>query len=100
MASFQASDLDEESNAEIGYSITGGDPNGLFSIDTATGELTLTRPLDYESMNPTSNGRYTLTVTARDAGVPQLSNSVNVIIAVQVCRAMVNPEQLDWRSYI
>ena len=87
---FQASDPDEDANAEIGYSITGGDPSGLFKIDTATGELTLTGPLDYESMNPTSNGRYTLTVTARDAGVPQLSsNSVNVIITVQVCRILI-----------
>ena len=84
---FQASDLDEDTNAEIGYSITGGDPSGMFKIDTATGELTLTGPLDYESMDPASNGRYTLTVTARDAGVPQLSsNGVNVIITVQVCK--------------
>ena len=87
---FQASDLDEDANAEIGYSITGGDPSGLFRIDTATGELTLTGPLDYESMDPTSNGRYTLTVTARDAGVPQLaSNGVNVIITVQVCQTII-----------
>ena len=80
----QASDLDLNENAEIGYSITAGDPNNMFTIDTATGDLSLNQPLDYESMDPASSGRYTLTVTARDAGVPQLSSGVTVVITVEV----------------
>ena len=90
MVSFQASDLDLNENAEIGYTITDGDPSNLFTIVTATGELRLNEPLDYESMDPASNGRYTLTVTARDAGIPQRSSTVTVIITVEVRKKILD----------
>ncbi len=84
LVGFQASDADEGENARLAFSITAGDSQGLFAIDAVTGALSLTAPLDYERMAPQSDGRYTLTVTAFDSGVPQRSSTTSVTITVQV----------------
>uniref|UniRef100_A0AAR5P542 Cadherin domain-containing protein n=2 Tax=Dendroctonus ponderosae TaxID=77166 RepID=A0AAR5P542_DENPD len=46
---FTASDLDSAENGEIRYSLTSQYPNFTFSLDSLTGTLTLTGPLDYEA---------------------------------------------------
>ena len=43
--------VDPNSNDVLSYAITGGNDLGLFSIDSATGEITLEAPLDY-ALNP------------------------------------------------
>ncbi|EDW03443.1 GH10500 [Drosophila grimshawi] len=59
-----ASDLDEGPNAEIVYSIIGGNLGNKFSIDARTGELSA-RSLDREQ-----HSRYTLQLQASDRGQP------------------------------
>lgn len=72
-----ASDKDSGSNGVVRYKLvnTGLD---LFKIDPKLGHLTLTRHLDYESVQ-----RHTLMVTATDMGVPQLSSNLTILVEVQ-----------------
>uniref|UniRef100_A0A8D8W2C8 Protocadherin-16 n=1 Tax=Cacopsylla melanoneura TaxID=428564 RepID=A0A8D8W2C8_9HEMI len=57
-----ATDLDLDQNAQIMYSITGGNLGNKFHIDPHTGELSA-RPLDRESQ-----AKYHLIITAQDKG--------------------------------
>ena len=69
----------------IEYFIINGDPEGNFTINTTSGEIGLSGPLDYEKMPASAKGRYTLTVMAKDMGTPvSLNSTVNVIIQVEV----------------
>ena len=63
VGSVSASDVD--AGDTLSYAITGGDPGGAFSIDAATGEITVadSTQLDFET-TPVFN----LTVTVTDAG--------------------------------
>ena len=71
-----ASDADIGTNAEINYSLLGAD--GVFSINSMTGAITLTSALNRESIS-----NYTLNVTATDSGTPQpLSTSQLVTVIV------------------
>ncbi|KAL7022348.1 hypothetical protein ACKWTF_012208 [Chironomus riparius] len=80
IAHIQATDADKGNNAAIRYSIVGGNPKSEFAIDSMSGEVTLTKPLDYETMKS-----YRLVVRAQDGGTPPKTNtttlSVNVIDA-------------------
>lgn len=72
-----ATDKDSGSNGVVRYRLvnTGSD---LFKIDPKQGHLTLTRHLDYESVQ-----RHTLTVTATDMGLPPLSANLTILVEVQ-----------------
>lgn len=50
----------------------------LFSIDSRTGHLTLSRHLDYETTQ-----RHSLIVTATDSGEPPLAANLTVLVEVQ-----------------
>lgn len=52
--------------------------NNLFSIDSRSGHLTLSRHLDYETSQ-----RHTLIVTATDSGEPALSTNLTILVEVQ-----------------
>ncbi|CAF0931681.1 unnamed protein product [Didymodactylos carnosus] len=73
-----ATDKDIGENARITYSLDGGD-NGdkLFTINEQTGEIFLKSSMDYEQQRA-----YTLTVYAKDHGIPPLSDYVIVNINV------------------
>ncbi|XP_061229899.1 cadherin-23 isoform X3 [Neopsephotus bourkii] len=58
----QALDQDEGPNGTVTYAITEGNILGTFHIDSATGQISTVKELDYEI----SHGRYTLIVTATD----------------------------------
>lgn len=47
---FRATDADTGQNAALRYAIIGGNTQGQFSIDSQNGEITLVKPLDYESI--------------------------------------------------
>ncbi|XP_035227160.1 fat-like cadherin-related tumor suppressor homolog isoform X3 [Stegodyphus dumicola] len=64
-------------NAEISYSIIGGDEQGVFEISAVTGQVKLVKSLDYEFVRD-----YFLTVQAVDGGTPPLSNQAVVNITV------------------
>ena len=70
-----AADPDLNENGTIEYSLE--EAYGLFSIDSGSGRLTNTQPLDYET-----NQNFTLTVTASDMGTPNLASSVDVVIYI------------------
>ncbi|KAM6407361.1 protocadherin Fat 4-like [Pluvialis apricaria] len=62
----------------IFYSISGGNSDGLFSLSSTTGVLTLTRDLSKQTVPL----YYSLTVTATDSGLPPLSTSVKVSVTI------------------
>ncbi|KAG5892983.1 hypothetical protein JTB14_031834 [Gonioctena quinquepunctata] len=71
-------DADEGLNGDVFYKIFGGNDDGRFEIDDATGQVTLLRSLDRETTS-----KYTLTVVAHDVGLTkQLSSSTTVSIEV------------------
>lgn len=74
-----ATDSDVGKNAQITYSLgtDGGESASEFTINPQTGAITTTRTLDRELVPG-----YFLTVTARDGGVPPLSDTINVEISV------------------
>ncbi|XP_064636197.1 protocadherin Fat 1-like isoform X4 [Lineus longissimus] len=64
-------------NAEISYSIMGGNEQSMFRVDTTTGVIYLVRSLDFETAR-----EYFLTIQANDGGTPSLSASTKVNINV------------------
>lgn len=46
----RATDADQGQNAAIRYAIIGGNTQGQFSIDSQNGDISLVKPLDYETM--------------------------------------------------
>ncbi|XP_076454243.1 cadherin-23-like isoform X3 [Babylonia areolata] len=83
----EALDDDEPmtNNSQVYYRID-STPTSLetnFFIDPSTGEISLTRPLDYESLNPALGGKVVLKVSALDMGQPQKSSATFVNITVE-----------------
>ncbi|XP_078453581.1 cadherin-related family member 2 [Lampetra planeri] len=80
-----ATDKDEEGtqNSNITYSIFGGDDFSNFTIDAASGKLTVSGHLDAESMDPSLNWMFNLTVMAQDQGNPPLNSTVLVVVKVE-----------------
>lgn len=77
VARVMATSLDTGLNAQIVYSILGGNEHGKFSIDPQSGVISIAEVLDYERSH-----NYLLTVQATDLGVPPLSNQATVNITV------------------
>lgn len=75
-----ATSKDTGVNAEVYYSIVGGNEHKKFQIDTQTGVITISEQLDYERAKD-----YFLTIQAIDGGVPPLSNHATVNITVTDC---------------
>lgn len=73
----RATDADQGNNAAIRYAITSGNTQSQFAIDSLTGDISLVKPLDYETIRS-----YRLTVRAQDGGSPARSNSTQVLINV------------------
>ncbi|XP_048580487.1 cadherin-23-like isoform X2 [Nematostella vectensis] len=73
--SVQAVDADIGSNGRMMYEITAGNDQGLFTLDPVLGSIRVSRPLDRET-----NKTITLTVLAKDQGIPQLSDQASVVI--------------------
>nr|CAH7723483.1 unnamed protein product [Callosobruchus chinensis] len=69
-----SSDADEGLNGDVFYKITGGNGDGNFEIDEATGQISLARSLDRETIS-----KYTLTVVAHDAGIKQQLSSFTTV---------------------
>lgn len=75
-----ATSKDTGVNAEVYYSIIGGNEHRKFAIHNKTGVITLAEMLDYERAKD-----YFLTIQAIDGGIPPLSNIATVNITVIDC---------------
>ncbi|KAG7471220.1 hypothetical protein MATL_G00122070 [Megalops atlanticus] len=73
----RATDQDAGDSGEVEYRIVAGDPDGDFHLDSSSGALSTSRPLDRER-----KARYALTVVARDHGTPSLSSTTTVEVTV------------------
>lgn len=70
-----ANDSDSERNGLVIYKILEtSDPEGIFRIDSATGEIFLNKPLNFEDASS-----YTLLIKARDDGIPPLESPFKVV---------------------
>lgn len=72
-----AIDVDSRENGKVSYSITNGNADEHFEIDSNTGFIKVAAKIDREKME-----RYIVEVTARDGGEPSLTRSVLVNIIV------------------
>eukprot|EP00058_Branchiostoma_floridae_P003781 XP_002589269.1 hypothetical protein BRAFLDRAFT_130073 [Branchiostoma floridae] len=72
-----ATDPDEGTNSQIRYSLIGGNSQGHFTIDSATGDISVITNLDFES-----TPRYRLIVKAQDSGRPSMWSSVVLTVSV------------------
>ncbi|KAG5675437.1 hypothetical protein PVAND_005341 [Polypedilum vanderplanki] len=71
-------DADEGLNGDVFYQISDGNDGGKFAIDESTGQLTLVKSLDRETMSI-----YKLTIVAHDAAkIDRLSSSTTITIEV------------------
>uniref|UniRef100_A0A672V4S3 Cadherin EGF LAG seven-pass G-type receptor 3 n=1 Tax=Strigops habroptila TaxID=2489341 RepID=A0A672V4S3_STRHB len=73
----QAVDADYGENSRLEYKLTGVSPDTPFVVNSATGWITVSGPLDRESVE-----HYFFGVEARDHGSPSLSASASVTITV------------------
>ncbi|XP_024946918.1 protocadherin-like wing polarity protein stan isoform X2 [Cephus cinctus] len=74
----RATDADAGSNAAVRYAIIGGNTQNTFSIDTLSGDVTLVKPLDYESAHS-----YRIVIRAQDGGLPARSNTTQLLVHVK-----------------
>lgn len=72
-----ASSRDTGVNAEIRYSISGGNQHNKFTIDPFSGLVSVAGEIDYERAR-----EYFLTIMAEDGGTPPLNNHATVNITV------------------
>ena len=79
-------------NADITYSIIGGNEHRKFKMDSKTGLVSVAKEVDHEHAK-----EYFLTIQARDGGVPPLSNHATVNITVM--DANDNPPRFSHLSY-
>ena len=73
-----ATSKDSGVNADITYSIVGGNEHRKFKIEPKTGTILVSGPLDHERATD-----YFLTIQAQDGGDPPLSNHATVNITIQ-----------------
>ncbi|XP_076595621.1 protocadherin Fat 2 [Chaetodon auriga] len=90
---FRATDADTGFNSKLVYTITSGNEDGCFSIDTFSGDLQLVCPLDRESKE-----FYILNITVYDLGTPQ--TSAWKFVAVNVIDVNDNPPVFDQPRYV
>ncbi|XP_064602243.1 protocadherin Fat 4-like isoform X2 [Liolophura sinensis] len=73
----EASDSDDDLNAELFFTITSGNTNNTWAIDETYGTLFLNNSLDRESQ-----AYFELTVVVSDKGNPPMNTSTTVLITV------------------
>ena len=77
ITTIQATDLND--NQTHTYSTSGGDSEGIFTIDPRSGELSLTA---YGLLDAETTPTYTLSITATDNGAPNQSVTKNLTINI------------------
>lgn len=77
IARISATDADLANNGAVRYAIIGGNTQSQFSIDSLSGDVSLVKPLDYESVRS-----YRLVIRAQDGGSPARSNTTQLLVNV------------------
>ncbi|KAJ8914679.1 hypothetical protein NQ315_017377 [Exocentrus adspersus] len=78
IAHIKATDVDQGVNAAIRYAIISGNTQSQFAIDSLTGDVSLVKPLDYETLR-----NYRLVIRAQDGGSPARSNTTQLLINIK-----------------
>lgn len=78
ISKIKATDADSGANAAIRYAIIGGNTQNTFSIDSLSGDVTLVKPLDFETTD-----LYRIVVRAQDGGSPARSNTTQLLVHVK-----------------
>ncbi|KAF4082073.1 hypothetical protein AMELA_G00147500 [Ameiurus melas] len=73
----KATDHDSGGSGRVEYRVIAGDPDGDFQLDSSSGALSTSRPLDRERKD-----RYSLEVVAQDHGIPSLTSTATVEVTV------------------
>ncbi|XP_060681789.1 protocadherin-8-like [Hemiscyllium ocellatum] len=81
-ARVRAQDPDEGPNGRLSYRIVSGEPPGLFTIRSDTGEVYLGRPLPPPVSPGAGPGALRLVVAVSDGGLPSLSSTVTLSFTV------------------
>ncbi|XP_060681790.1 protocadherin-8-like [Hemiscyllium ocellatum] len=81
-ARVRAQDPDEGPNGRLSYRIVSGEPPGLFTIRSDTGEVYLGRPLPPPVSPGPGAGALRLVVAVSDGGLPSLSSTVTLSFTV------------------
>lgn len=81
----EAEDIDAGPNAELYYSITGGNPYGLFEISHSSGEITLA-----QEFGDKYNGLHRLVVKVSDKGKPARHTTALVHVFVNETKSNVS----------
>lgn len=98
LVTFSGTDKDMGNNGKLRYDIVSGNEDDIFALDVYSGQLSLTRSLDYDSLK-LNNGEHSLNITLSDSGFPALS--VAIIFTVKVIDANDNaPEFTDGLSKV
>ena len=86
---------DSNSEQSLSYAITGGDPNGIFSIDPASGKLSLAT---YGALDAQNTPSHTVYVTVTDNGDPAKSATASVNLSVLLSTTILasGPVQEFW----
>ena len=79
----EATDSDIGINAKISFAITAGNTDDLFEVDGETGEIEVKNSLDLEGNDPPETLSYTITIEARDGGIPAQTATTNVAISIK-----------------
>ncbi len=87
-----ATSRDTGINAEIHYSIAAGNEQGIFTIDSNTGIISVIQAMDYEMSR-----EYLLTIEATDKGTPPLSNTA--IVKINITDANDNAPMFGQQQY-
>ncbi|XP_076265474.1 protocadherin-like wing polarity protein stan isoform X1 [Rhynchophorus ferrugineus] len=78
IANIKAMDADQGVNAVIRFAIISGNTQSQFAIDSLTGDVSLVKPLDYETLR-----NYRLVIRAQDGGSPARSNTTQLLVNVK-----------------
>ncbi|XP_053500578.1 protocadherin-16 isoform X2 [Ictalurus furcatus] len=73
----KATDHDSGDSGRVEYRVIAGDPDGDFQLDSSSGALSTSRPLDRERKD-----RYSMEVVAQDHGIPSLTSTATVEVTV------------------
>ncbi|CAG2204255.1 PCDHD1 [Mytilus edulis] len=97
IATVATTDADDDTNARVTYFFKEKTYSGMFQINSLSGRITIVRQLSVHEA-----GRYTITITAQDAGTPPMiaEQVINFVITTQELGGLTaNDDTEDGRQY-